>query len=123
MMTRKEFLRSIAGVGMGAAAVAGLAGCGGDDGGDPPADAAQKSCTANGTTAAIGANHGHTMTVPSADVVAGAEKTYQIQGSSGHPHTVVVTAAMFTMLQNNTMAMATSSTDAGHSHPITITCA
>ncbi len=122
MMTRKEFLRSIAGAGAGAAAVAVVAACS-DDGGDSPADAPPKSCTANGTTIEIGSNHGHTMTVPKADVMAGAEKTYNIQGSSGHPHTVVVTAAMFTMLQNNAMIMATSSNDAGHTHSITITCA
>jgi predicted small lipoprotein YifL len=118
LMTRKEFLRSIA----GAAGVAALAACG-DEGGDPAADAAQRSCTANGTTVEIGSNHGHTMTVPKEDVVAGSDKTYQIQGASGHPHSVMVTAAMFTMLQNNMTVTATSSTDASHNHTITITCA
>ncbi len=121
MMTRKEFLRSIAGAGVGAAAVAVLAACGDDP--DSPPDAPPKSCTASGTTAEIANNHGHTMTVPKEDVTAGAEKTYQIMGTSGHPHTVVVTAAMFTMLQSNMRVMATSSMDAGHTHLVTIDCA
>jgi hypothetical protein len=120
MMTRKEFLRSIAGAGVGAAAVAAVAGC--SDDGEGPADAPPPSCTMDGTSAEIANNHGHTMSVPKEDVVAGAEKTYQIQGTSGHPHTVVVTAAMFTMLQNNTRVMVTSSNDAGHTHVVTITC-
>lgn len=122
MMTRKEFLRSIAGACVGAAGVAALAACS-DDGGDPTADAAQRSCTMNGTVATIGTNHGHTMTVPKEDVTAGADKTYQIQGSSGHPHSVAITAAMFTMLQNNTAVTATSSSDDGHTHSVTIVCA
>lgn len=122
MMNRKEFLRSIAGVGAVAAGVAVLTACGGEDNATP--DAAQgRNCNANGTNVTIGGNHGHTLTVPKEDVMAGAEKTYNIRGSSDHPHTVVVTAAMFTMLQNNGTVMTTSSTDAGHPHSITILCA
>jgi hypothetical protein len=122
MMNRKEFLRSIAGVGAAAAGVAVLTACGGEDNATP--DAPQgRNCNANGTNVTIGTNHGHTMTVPKDDVTAGAEKTYNIQGSSGHPHTVVVTAAMFTMLQNNTAVMATSSRDDMHDHTIMIVCA
>ena len=121
-MTRKEVFRSIVGACVGAAGVATLAAC--SDEGDPPnPDSAQASCTANGTSVAIGTNHGHTLTVPKEDVMAGAAKTYQIQGTSPHPHSVMVTAAMFTMLQNNQMVMVTSSTDAMHSHQVTITCA
>jgi hypothetical protein len=117
MMTRKEFLRSIAGAGVGAAGLTALAACGDDGGSTPPPDTAQASCTAS-----IGTNHGHTMSVSRDDVMAGAEKTYQIQGSSGHPHTVVVTAAMFTMLQNNTAVMVRSSMDDLHDHQVTINC-
>jgi hypothetical protein len=85
--------------------------------------AAQSSCVTTGTTVAIGANHGHSLAVPKADVAAGAQKSYDIKGSSSHPHTVVVTAADFTQLQAGTQVKKQSSTDASHAHDVTITCA
>ena len=63
------------------------------------------------------------MTVSMADVTAGVQKDYNIQGTSGHPHTVTVTAAMFAMLQQNLQVMVVSSVDAGHPHTVTIRCA
>jgi hypothetical protein len=74
--------------------------------------------------AEIGTNHpmAHTMTVSDADVQAGVDKTYNIQGASMHPHTVTVTAADFTTLAGGGTVMKTSSTDAMHSHVVTITC-
>ena len=77
----------------------------------------------NGTKAAIGTNHGHAMSVPKADVVAGKEKKYDIKGSSGHPHTVTVAAADFAKLQKDQSVTLTSTTDSSHSHSVTITCA
>jgi hypothetical protein len=85
--------------------------------------AAQSSCVTTGTSVAIGANHGHALTVPKADVAAGAQKTYDIKGSGSHPHTVVVTTADFTLLQAGTQVKKQSSTDASHAHDVTITCA
>jgi len=85
--------------------------------------AAQSSCVTKGTAVVIGANHGHSLTVPKADVAAGAQKTYDIQGSGSHPHTVVVTAADFTQLQAGTQVKKQSSSDASHTHDVTITCA
>ncbi len=134
MMTRKHFFHSLVGLGLGVFGVATLSACssGGDGGDDPimdPPDAAAtptptpKSCTTNGTGVTIGANHGHVMTVSKEDVTDGKQKTYNIQGTSTHPHTVVVTAAMFAMLKTGTSVMATSTTDSGHSHPITVSCA
>lgn len=132
-------------------ALGAIAACGDDgsgDGGDPPSDAAggtpdamaggaldaapadapppdavpaNLDCEANGTNVVIGANHGHSMTIPPADVTAGIEKTYDLQGSSAHPHTVIITAADFTMLQANTMVVKTSS-NFGHTHSVTVRC-
>jgi hypothetical protein len=76
----------------------------------------------NGTNVVIGANHGHVLVVSKADVMAGVAKTYHIQGTSLHDHTVTITAAQFAMLAANTSISTTSSTD-GHSHPITVMCA
>lgn len=120
-LTRKEFLRSVVGATAGAAGAALLVGCGSDGG---SADAGATSCTMNGTSSTIGSNHGHTLMVSKADVTAGAQKMYNIEGGAGHAHTVTVTAAMFTMLQSNTTVMSNSTaggTD-GHTHSVTIMC-
>lgn len=82
------------------------------------------NCLVNGTTVMIGGNHGHVLVVTKEEVAAGVEKIYPIQGSSGHTHSVTVTAAMFTTLQGNTQ-VATNS-DMGnsvHTHSVTVLCA
>jgi hypothetical protein len=136
MMTRHQFLRSLAGLGAGALVVA----CSKSDGEpEPGADAAPQptpdappqqpmpdappSGTCATTNASISANHGHVAAVPAADVAAGVEKTYDIQGTSAHPHTIKVTAAMFAMLEAGQTVTVTSSNDAAHTHNVTITCA
>ena len=121
-LTRKEFLSSMFGVAAGVAGAALLVGCTDDGGTDEPGEGG--SCE-TATTTNIGTNHGHELTVSAADVAAGVEKNYNIQGSSAHPHTVTVTAAMFAMLQNNTAVTATSTTNGtpAHPHTVTITCA
>lgn len=137
MITRKQFLRSLAGIGAGAFVVA----CTKSDGEPqpgidaapqtpdapkPPVDAAPMDAPMSGTcattNATISANHGHAAMVPSADVMAGVAKTYNIQGASGHPHTIMVTPAMFTMLKAGQMVVVASSNDAGHTHNVTIAC-
>ncbi len=134
MMTRQLFLRSPAGLGAGALVVA----CSKSDGEpEPGADAAPQpdappqqpmpdappSGTCATTNAAISSNHGHLAAVPAADVAAGVEKIYDIQGTSPHPHTITVTAAMFTMLKAGQTVTVTSSNDAAHTHNVTIMCA
>ena len=131
-MTRSEFLRLVAGLG-----ALSLTACkksddgpvdapAGDDGasaGDAPpgtVDAPPGACTLR---ASIGGNHGHSLVVSPADVAAGTAKSYDIQGSSVHPHTVVVTAEMFTDLQDGKPVTVASSEDSGHMHGVTITCA
>jgi hypothetical protein len=76
----------------------------------------------NGTNVVIGANHGHTLVVPKTDVMAGADKTYDIQGTSPHSHTVTITAAQFAALAANMSVSTVSSLD-GHTHSIMVTCA
>lgn len=120
-MTRKEFLGSL----FGAAGVAALLGACGDDGGSSPDASSQRNCAVNGTNVNIADNHGHTLVVTPADVAAGADKTYNIQGASDHPHEVTVRAADFAKLQSNANAsvQVVSTSDAGHTHTITILCA
>jgi hypothetical protein len=87
-------------------------------------------CEENGVTATILHNHPngpHSLVVPVADVTAGIEVTYDIQGSNtGHGHTVTVTAADFAALGEGTVVTLTSS-DTGavgkdHTHPVTLAC-
>ncbi|HKY39269.1 MAG TPA: hypothetical protein VJN18_25200 [Polyangiaceae bacterium] len=89
------------------------AACGGDDDDD-------SSGTGCGTSIAM--NHGHQMSVSAADQMAAADKTYNIAGSANHSHTVELTAEDFADLAGGTIVSVTSSTDAGHSHDVTITC-
>lgn len=144
-LTRSQFLRLLAGAGVGALGASTLAACGESDSktpdappgnvdarpvdasiDGPPVDAAAMgNCQQNGTMTTIGTNHGHAfaMAVSAQDVMAAQDKTYNIQGASLHPHTVTVTSAMFMMLQQNQQVTVTSSLDAGHTHVVTIRCA
>lgn len=82
------------------------------------------NCLQNGASASsISGNHGHNLIVSSADVNAGVEKTYTIDGSSGHSHSVTVTAANFNTLKSNQQISVNSTTGNGHMHSVTISCA
>jgi hypothetical protein len=83
---------------------------------------AMASCLANGTAAAISNNHGHVLNVSAADVAVGLDKTYDIQGTASHTHSVTVTAAMFAQLAANTGVDPTTTVTDLHSHTILITC-
>lgn len=124
-ISRKEFLRSIVGIGVGAAGIAALASCGGggDDGGDdePPPGG---DCLMDGTTTSIGSNHGHTLTIPKADIELTTDKDYMMTGG-GHSHPLTVTAAMFAMLRDNASVQGRSKAGdgTGHDHTFTVNCA
>ena len=70
----------------------------------------------------IASNHGHELVVPVADVEIGQDKTYDIQGTSAHPHTVTLSAADFSVLGTGATVTVTSSNDAGHTHQVTVSC-
>lgn len=117
-ISRRQFLGTTLGV-------AALAACGGDDGGGADAAPAGRNCQTNGTSATISSNHGHTITVTANDVASGADKTYDIMGTSGHSHSVTITGAQFQSLQSNGNGsiMVTSTSSAGHTHDIVVLCA
>jgi large exoprotein involved in heme utilization and adhesion len=120
-MTRKQFLKTLAGTGVGLLGASLLMACGSDDEEDMEPGGA--NCVANGTTVSIGSNHGHTLVVAKADVSAGVNKTYDIAGTSGHPHSVTITAAQFATLAANSSVSVVSTTGAGHTHDVTVVCA
>jgi hypothetical protein len=75
----------------------------------------------------IGTNHPqpHTLMVPAADITAGTEKMYNIQGESAHPHTVTLTAAHFATLAGGGSVTVTSTSNGtpAHTHMVTVSCA
>ncbi len=138
MMTRKQFLRSALELSAAALGLTVLSACGattpkpdpdagigttGGDGSQPGGGGTASRCESDGTNSTIGDNHGHVLVVSAQDVVAGAEITYHIQGTSDHDHTVTLSADEFASLQQDRAIMTVSSNDAGHSHTIMVACA
>lgn len=124
-MDRKTFIKKTIGALVVAIPAYSILSCSGSDDSQPssPPQGNSTNCASNGTSSSIGTNHGHTLTVSAADVSAGIEKTYDIQGGSPHAHSVTVTAEQFSSLQNNQQVSATSSNGGGHTHSVTISCA
>lgn len=76
----------------------------------------------------IGFNHGHALNLSIAQVVelfaqtnGGKTQDINIQGESGHPHTVTVDQEMLIALLADGSLEGQSSQDAGHAHPVMIT--
>jgi hypothetical protein len=69
-------------------------------------------------------DHTHQVTVPPADVEAGAAMTYTLSDVAGHTHTIMVSAAQMAMLAGGGSVTITSSTDGTmpHSHGVTVMC-
>ena len=98
---------------------------------DAAVDAA--SCAVNNAGVTIMDNHAHAphvLVVTSAEIAAGVDKTYSIQGAANHDHMVTITAAQFAMLaaggaDGTVMDTSTIATVAGnmHSHVCVIVCA
>jgi hypothetical protein len=124
-MDRKTFIKKTASAILVAVPVYALLSCStsSDDSTSNPPNGGNADCLANGTNSSISSNHGHSLTVSSADVNAGAEKTYNITGSSGHSHSVTVSVANFTTLQSNQQISVNSTSGDGHTHNVTISCA
>jgi hypothetical protein len=126
-LDRKTFIRTVlgmAGVGVGVAAVAGCGGGGGPSGtGAAGTSGGANACDAHAPTDTISANHGHALTVSQADVTAGALKLYSIMGTAAHDHSVTLTSNSFGTLKSGQSVTLTSTTNAGHSHNVTIICA
>lgn len=129
-MDRKTFIsKTTAGLLLGIPAIS-LLGCSGSDDNDSnpnpnPNPPTAVNCLENGTQSSVGSSAGHThnLTVPKEDVSAGIEKTYELSQVSGHIHQVTISAAQFATLQNNNSISATSTSDSGHTHGISVSCA
>lgn len=118
-LTRKQFCGGLA----GGTVLLVLHGCGGGDGGSPaPAPNPSPGCGASGT--AIGANHGHVLTMARTDLDSTVDKTYDITGSGTHGHTVLITAAQFAMLKAGQTVTVQSSPGGApsHDHAVSASC-
>ncbi|EAR01146.1 hypothetical protein [Maribacter sp. HTCC2170] len=124
-MNRKTFIQKSVGALLIAVPAVSMLSCSSSDDGvdEPPKQNANADCLANGTSISIGSNHGHSLTVSKADVNAGVAKTYSIQGTSGHGHTINLTAANFTSLKANSSISITSTNDNDHTHAVQVSCA
>ncbi|MEW5742665.1 MAG: hypothetical protein AB1938_27355, partial [Myxococcota bacterium] len=99
-------------------------GGGGATGGGSGGGGSASTCTTNGAHHTnISSNHGHALMVPAADFQATGDRTYNIQGTSGHPHTITLTEAQRATILGGGTVTVTSSQDAGHTHSVTVACA
>jgi hypothetical protein len=90
----------------------------------PPPPAGALSCGAT----AISDNHGHTLTIPAADVDSTVVKTYSIAGIADHNHTITLTPVQLAQIKAMTSVTVSSSVDpspmfASHFHAVTVNCA
>lgn len=123
-MSRKAFVRV-----MGGSTIALLfqaCGGGGGDSGTPapapvPAPAPAGGPTSCGDT--IEANHGHVLTVDTADLNSATDKVYNIQGAATHNHTVTLTVAQLATLKAGLNVNVLTSTTELHQHTVSILCA
>lgn len=93
-------------------------------GGSTGGGGGEGSCSTNGAIAtAISANHGHSLRVPATDFTDGADKTYDILGSSTHSHFVTLSLAQRNTLLAGTPVTVVSTSAEQHTHAVTISCA
>ncbi len=128
-MTRKEFLLGAAGLSIGAVVASACGGEGGTTTGDMAkggtGDMATGGTTCANPTATIGSNHGHALTLTTAQVDAGAASTmptsFDLTGG-GHTHGVTLAQSDFTTLKSGQSVTKTSTSSSGHTHSIAISC-
>jgi hypothetical protein len=111
LLTRREFTLESALAILSAATIT-ITGCGDDDGPD-------SGPSGQGEVGAISANHGHTVTITSAQLTAGSALTATLTTGNGHTHTIDLTAAQVASIGQNQQVSVVSTTDGGHNHTVT----
>ena len=133
-ITRKQFLGSVTGgtvtllvqaCGGGGPAALALLGGGTNDGGTNGNPEPASACGSSGSE--IAGNHGHQLTVPTADLTSATAVTYSIIGSATHDHLLTLSPVDLAQLNSGgTVTVVSSVTDAPtfglHSHGVTVTC-
>lgn len=116
--SRKQFLTTLA---SGLAGAALISACGPNAADVTKTEPTAGDCEANGSTVGIKYNHGHELTVTTADILAGIAKRYEIRGTADHSHSVELSEDDLAKLQKNENVTVISSST-GHAHAVTITC-
>jgi hypothetical protein len=116
--SRRELLGTL---GLAVAGCA-VAGCGPEEHELEPSDAVA-GCPSGGRHANISRDPKHNLVIPRADIEAGVTTTYDIQGTSGHPHFVTLEPEHFAAILRGETVTLKSSRDAFHTHDVTILCA
>lgn len=93
-----------------------------DDSSSTEENAAKGNCIENGAKITIAGNHSHTLNITIQDITNGTQKNYTLDGATGHTHMLTITAEHFTILKTNNAVTLATSTNAGHTHAVTIGC-
>ena len=117
-MTRKAFCARLTGVSV----VLLVQACGGGGGSAIGAAPAGPGSAAAGCTDTIAGNHGHVLTIATADLDSAVDKVYNIQGGATHNHTVTLTVAQLRALKAGTNVTVITSTTEAHEHSVSILC-
>ena len=124
---RRKLLFASAGSGALAAVLAACGG-GGYSGMATPAPPPPPPGTLTCGATLISANHGHSLTIPAADVDSTVSKTYSIMGTADHDHTITLTPAQLAMIKVMSAIVVTSTIGGSmnfpsHTHSVTVNCA
>lgn len=120
MTTRKIFLNQLAGGGLALA----LGACGGGDDSPAPAPAPGPAPAPPPPPAApcnaftFSANHRHSLVIARADLDSTVARTYNVQGTGDHGHTVTLSPAHLAQLKAGQTVSVTSTMDSGHTHQL-----
>jgi hypothetical protein len=93
-----------------------IGGCGGGGSGSPT------TSSSGDKSGSISANHGHVVTITSAELAAGGQLLLTLRGTIGvaqHSHTVSLTAAEVVSIRDGSRVSKVSSTDDLHEHTVT----
>ncbi|MBI5721143.1 MAG: hypothetical protein HZC37_26015 [Burkholderiales bacterium] len=116
-LTRKHFCGNL----LAAWAALALPGCGG--GGDYGSTPAPPPVPPGATCGSvISDNHGHVLEIERADLDSTTDKTYDIRGSSGHTHQVVLTPTQLSTLKAGGTISVFSSVAELHAHAVSVAC-
>ena len=97
-----------------------MAGGGGYNGGTPTPNPTPTS----GCAPTIADNHPqpHVLVIPVSDLDSTTAKTYDIQGSADHSHSVTFSTAQLAQLKAGIMVAVTSTLTLAHTHAVSVTC-
>lgn len=125
-MDRKTFIKKTIRAILITLPLAAIIGCSNSDDGSEtpnPTPTPQSKCAENGALGSVELNHGHSLVISKEDVIAAKRKTYDIQGTADHNHTLTVTSENFTAMKSRGLADIYSSTDNDHRHSVFVRCA